>query len=335
MKSHSSIESVDIFKFIGSIMIFAMHGNALGDNECASLIFECLARWAVPFFFILSSFFLSKKIHTTEDRKSTLIVFSKRIFSLYLVWFIINLPSVFYTRIMEKGVFKISTYVDFFKNGVLGSTFLGSWYLVSTIVCAWLCYYVFQKIGTVKKLVIASFFQTFCIFNSAYIGLLPESVKNISHDMFCFPLNIFGGLFYFVIGEAIYLEKFKISGHSTIFGICLFYPLYICEILFTKSIGIFGSTDYAFCSAPLALCVVIGVMKLKLNIKNSTVYRKLSTVIYCAQSNVFLILRIMRRIGIQSHIIAFAVCALCMGVICLIVLLLQKRLSAKWVKCLT
>lgn len=45
-------DSIDLFKLLASIMIFVMHCSVLPFG------WELMSRWAVPFFFITSSFFL-------------------------------------------------------------------------------------------------------------------------------------------------------------------------------------------------------------------------------------------------------------------------------------
>ena len=50
-------DTIDLLKFLGSIMIFTMHISAFRD--CGQLVFvwEILSRWAVPFFFVTSAYF--------------------------------------------------------------------------------------------------------------------------------------------------------------------------------------------------------------------------------------------------------------------------------------
>ena len=49
-----TFDSVDIAKFIGSILIFAMHMSAFDDfGKYGSLALVLSARWGVPVFFLL------------------------------------------------------------------------------------------------------------------------------------------------------------------------------------------------------------------------------------------------------------------------------------------
>ena len=77
-------DSVDLMKFIGSIMIFTMHLNAFNDYEIVSFIFRKMTQWGVPFFFVTSSFFLFSKSENGNISKNILTKYIKRILFLYL-----------------------------------------------------------------------------------------------------------------------------------------------------------------------------------------------------------------------------------------------------------
>ncbi len=107
--------TVDLFKFIGSIFIFLMHLNMFGDSSTLRFSWELLARWAVPFFFIVSSFFLfSKEVDNNID-KQTLKKYLKRMFIRYLAWFIFNLPSLVYLSLIRPAIGLPGTWISFIK----------------------------------------------------------------------------------------------------------------------------------------------------------------------------------------------------------------------------
>ena len=120
------LDSIDVVKFIGSVLIFAMHCSALADYPVASIVLEIMARWGVPFFFICSSFLLFRKGAGRTIEKTYLHRFVFRIARLYLGWLVINLPSVFISRLLSKDLTDIGTWIEFGKNSLLSSTFTGS-----------------------------------------------------------------------------------------------------------------------------------------------------------------------------------------------------------------
>lgn len=81
-----SLESIDLAKFVASILIFAMHCDLLSDYKCASIIPQLLARWGVPFFFICSSYFLFRKSAGSLNMdKDVIHKYMLRIFFLYTI----------------------------------------------------------------------------------------------------------------------------------------------------------------------------------------------------------------------------------------------------------
>ena len=132
-----ALDAIDLAKFIASILIFSMHCALLSDYGNANLIVSLAARWGVPFFCICASYFLFRKSTNGNIDKSTLTKFLYRIGSLYLIWFIFNIPCVIIRRFYSKDLSSISTWLLFLKNSILSSTFTGSWYLTSSIFSAY------------------------------------------------------------------------------------------------------------------------------------------------------------------------------------------------------
>lgn len=157
-----------------------MHCSAFSEfGGTVSLCWELLTRWAVPFFFISSSFFLFKK----SDSKNACKVYIKRIFVLYITWFIINLPNTYYLRLHGKNLLSVSTWIKFFVNSLLSSTFTGSWFLAS---CLFSCIFVVllgRKLSTKKLLLLTSIFQIICILSSAWGGVQIPILKNIINSL--------------------------------------------------------------------------------------------------------------------------------------------------------
>ena len=196
------VDSIDLAKLLGSILIFTMHCGALNDYDQLSMIPQLLARWGVPFFFLCSAYFLFSKSSNGNIEKSTLRKYVYRIGMLYIAWFIFNLPDVIYHRLYSKDLTALGTWLVFLKNTTLSSTFVGSWFLASCIFSAWFVYLLCKKIKTKTVLGITFVFYLLCVFTSAYYGVLLSGVEKVL-TFLCFPLNIFNGCFYFALGKYI------------------------------------------------------------------------------------------------------------------------------------
>ena len=53
----TQLHGVDIAKFVGAMLVVAIHTHPLGYGSVPDYYFNCLCRIAVPFFFVTSSYF--------------------------------------------------------------------------------------------------------------------------------------------------------------------------------------------------------------------------------------------------------------------------------------
>ena len=331
-------DTIDLLKFLGSIMIFTMHISAFRD--CGQLVFvwEILSRWAVPFFFVTSAYFLFSKGENGNITRAHLGKYIKRIAALYALWLLINLPSVFYSRLYTPGIQELKTWLLFFRSAFLSSTFTGSWYLMSCIFSAFFVYLLSKKLRIGTVLAVTFLLQTVCILTSVYSGFVPESIGK-ALDLVSFPLNIFGGVFYFALGKFLFEKQnlFKrLRAGDCLFLALLFYGVYIVEIYFAKSCGVYKCSDQAFSLLPLSAFLLLACQKSALHLRSPKTLRKMSTVIYCCQGNILLFVpMVLKQYGVTASLTVFAVGALCAVGMILIVFALQKCKKCKFAGYLT
>ena len=303
----NNYNTVDLFKFIGSLMIFMLHLDIFRDSATLRYPFELLARWAVPFFFVISSFLLFSKEDPSSHNidKQTLIKYIKRIAILYAAWFIVNLPSTVYLELIRPGIGKVDTWISFIKGALLSMTFAGSWYLLSSIFSAFLLFLMSKKLPTQKCIFISILPFSLCLLTSAYGGLLPVDIFNFLR-WFRFPLNIFGGVMYFAIGKYLFENKEQFFKQPSLLYIGLaifFFILYIIEIRVTHIVGIYRVSDFAISLLPLSATLAIISIKSQLNIQHPKELRKISTIVYCAQGNILCAASAAKFIGISSFLL--------------------------------
>lgn len=105
------IESVDIFRLIAVIAVIAIHttpfrGDVFSSNETYKYIdvtINQLARFAVPFFFVISGYFWGVKIRNGADTYPTSLRMAKRISIIFLAWSAIYLLPINLGTIYEHG----------------------------------------------------------------------------------------------------------------------------------------------------------------------------------------------------------------------------------------
>ena len=333
-----SLDSVDIAKFIGSIMIFCMHGKMLGDYPGAAFALEMLDHWAVPLFFISSSYFLFRKSVNGNIEKKSLQKYIGRIGSLYLVWLLYNLPSVFYLRLYGRDLSSLNTWLVFIKNSLLSSTFTGSWYLLSCIFSAWLVYILSEKFRTKAVILMTAFLYILCVFTSAYGRILPSGVAEVTRFL-AFPLNIFNGCLYFALGKFVSENEASLLGTFTKYKALtltvVFSVLFSLEMIVTKKTGIYWQSAVAFSTVFIAFFLLLFCLQASVHIKCGRTLRKLSIIIYCCQGNVFLINTFLSGSLGWPAMNSFFVCVPAACCVCLAVLYIQKKKEWKWTQYLT
>ncbi|MBR7040537.1 MAG: acyltransferase [Clostridia bacterium] len=332
-----NFDSVDIAKFIGSVLIFAMHCAAFGDYKKAQSVLEITARWGVPFFFISSSYFLFRKSTGESIERKTLLHYLHRIGMLYLCWFIFNLPSI-YIRLCENDITSVSTWLIFIKNAVISSTYMGSWFLVSCMFSACLVYWLGKRFRTENILAFTLPLYFVCVFSSAYKGVLPEQTAKIP-EFLCFPINIFSGCFYFALGKYVSENGSKLKKYcaktTALLLFIILYLLFITEIIVTKHLNILDSTDAAFSTAALSFALFLFCLQSNIRIRNGVLLRKLSVMIYCCQGNVLIFNRFCKRMLGGHSLIAFMISCIVVAAISILVFAVQKRRKWKWLDYLT
>lgn len=108
-KGHSRIESVDIFRVLAIIAVISIHTTPFGevqDNQAYALLNVAInqgARFAVPFFFVISGFFFAKKINAGSGLLSTTNNYLKRLFTIWLFFSVIYILPYDLIAAFEHG----------------------------------------------------------------------------------------------------------------------------------------------------------------------------------------------------------------------------------------
>ena len=346
---------IDLLKFIASLMIFTMHCNPFEKYMPAQVGVQILARWGVPFFFVSSAFFLCRKGRysavgggTYNISRETLLSFVRRIALLYFIWFIYNLPNVFVSRLYGKNLLSVSTWSRFMTEAVFSSTFTGSWFLVSCIFSAWMIFLLSKRFQTLTIVILTLPFYLICsIPAKAYPFLSPAMADGL--NFLCFPMNIFAGLFYFSIGKFISEKETgllkKIDAKKAAVFVLLFYSVYAVGYFLLHGLGRYSSSPVLYGRtyivslflAPTAVSLFLLCLASKTTIQNHIRLRKMSTIIYCAQGNLIVVIKriLQKKLGFESMALIYIVLLVLMAAIVTCVLLLQRKSKWKWTGYLT
>lgn len=144
-----SYNSIDLFKFIAAILVVAIHTHPFGENPDVDYYFTCFCRIAVPFFFITTSFFFFRKA------KPDIKAYTKRLSILYLLWFIIELPLVYYRFFVAFDHPLPIQILNLFRSLFFSNTWAASWYIMASIIAVNIVYFLSRKINNKNLLLLA------------------------------------------------------------------------------------------------------------------------------------------------------------------------------------
>ena len=210
--------SLDFMKFWCAIMVIALHsvtysmqglsvdGGLPHDTSNVLLVYllpvaHLLTRYAVPFFFVTSSFFLFSKLNSQPADKCSIVKhFVKRILILYTFWLVLNIPIV-----LSKHVFSSTSLAwwQILVKLVVWGLYDGAWYMVSMIVATLIVYALRNR--TKLLIVVGILGYLLACLSSSYLGLLEttpiypvvEAIHQIG-AIYHTPLN---ALIFVVIGK--------------------------------------------------------------------------------------------------------------------------------------
>lgn len=208
MKKRNNL--IDILKFVAAIMVVGIHTGPLNSFNILlnNVIFQGVARLAVPFFFVISAYFLFSKYKKNKDIE-VLYLYIKRLGKLYLFWFIVLFPVIFKIRYLwlvpELG--RKGALFAFIKELIWSSSFQGSWYLNASMVCACIIFILQKKMNMKKIFIVCSCCFMFSVVVSGYYELFSSFIGNAYEKYVYFfsePYNTFVvGMIYFALGKYI------------------------------------------------------------------------------------------------------------------------------------
>lgn len=222
------IKSVEIFRLIAIIGVIAIHtrpfemGSDYEWYKDANFIINQLARFSVPFFFVISGFFWGLKVRNgNNDPIAIANISAKRITYLYLFWSAIYLIPYDITRIIDHGLagpigevwWTIKTIIKNPTLLVTQGTKSHTWFLASLIYSIYICAFLIKKNSHITLIVTSILFYAYSVLSQAYLDTPLEIRVN---DCFNTRNGPFFGLILFASGY--YISKMKNTSKWIIYG---------------------------------------------------------------------------------------------------------------------
>lgn len=299
---------LDAFKFIAALSVVGIH--TFPSKSILGSDLKILARFSVPFFFIVSGYFLFKKISFREKEKDKKILFNyiKRILKVYLSWLIFYIPF-FIVSIMNfvKGEMDLRGKISFILSILLGYVpRIGvSWYLIALVMSVFIIYYIRSYFGEKVLLTIGIVSFLIGVFTSTY-GKWYFDIEWIKQVPFygSISFSIISTICYVIIGYflANYVFEKPLNNLFLVLGIVIFSYVGLKEVKFAQQLGVFYDAQNYFTLPIVAVLVVILSFNLEnIRIPGSDFLRKSSIIIYLAQNPIkYLLFYAASQLGIQK-----------------------------------
>lgn len=310
--SVASFAGIDLFKFIMAIIVVAIHSQPFFDNEAACDIFKSISRYAVPFFFLCSGFFIGRRLdaaQSTAEKCGMLRAYASKILRLYLIWSLIYLPLAVYHYCRDSIPF-VKALLLYIRGLLLIGEHFNSWqlwYLLSllfAIALLWLLIrlnahaWVLAVVSCIALVISACFSQ---LVQSQVTGLLLVMKELVSLSIA--NGKILQGLFYFPVGTL--LSRRTLPGISAAIILCAGYGT-------ARLAGdeLWLLSDLAYALSDIALFSLVSQLPLKSSSITDTA-RRLSTYVYFMHMLVFsfisiILLRDDSRLGMGMFLMTAA-----------------------------
>ena len=277
--------TIDLFKFISSILIIGIHTNLFVDiNDTLNFaVVDIICRLAVPFFAVCSGYFLSKSLAKNEYVAKPIKKQEWKLIKLYALWAVLylaySIPIWIKSGWMSFGAFK-----DYALATVTQGCHYHLWYLISLIYALPLFYLCVRFIKNRKLLfVIMIVLYIIKALSYGYSPWLPgfmQSAFQIGNKFSALFDAVFLLLPLLLLG--FFITHHKISFKFSLSGFLVSFILLPVEAFTLK---VFGqeSVSFIFMTFPTAyfLFSLISQLDWKLNGKVCSVLGASSLMIYC------------------------------------------------------
>lgn len=183
-------KNIDLFRLIASLMIVAIHiyPFATINMDIDYTFTRILFRIAVPFFLMITGFFLLPKALSNKEKLEK---YTLKILKIYIISMLIYFPINIY-----NGYLKDIDVFTFLKDIFIDGPFYHLWYFPALMLGLWITYYFIKKLR--YPLVLFLILYGIGLFGDSYYGLI--SSLPIVKEFYGFLFMIFGytrnGLFY-------------------------------------------------------------------------------------------------------------------------------------------
>ena len=303
MNRNKEYAGVDYFKLIAAFLVIAIHTSPLATySEIGDFVLtRIIARVAVPFYFMVSGYFLiSRYAYNTDKLKN----FLKKMVVIYEISIFLYIPVNVYNHYFSMEYLLPNLLKDFFFDG----TMYHLWYLPASMLGAVIAWFLVRKVGFYKALWLTGLLYFAGMFGDSYYGLISgifgvERVYHFLFDLFDYTRNgIFFAPIFFVMGGMIADRPIGYSRKVSLIGLCCSGLLMLCEGLVLHTLG--SQRHDSMYVALLPCMYFLFILLLHFKGQRKKVLRTMALVIYIVHPMVIVAVRLLAKIlGLQAMLV--------------------------------
>lgn len=298
-------DGIDLFKYIMAYAVVIIHADAF-ESTTLPFFIEWIIRQAVPFFFIVSGFFLHRKAIQLDHSQKANLYLSRAInlLRIFGVWLIIYLPlSIIYffhehftfAEILRNYIFTVLVYGQSFMAMPL-------WFIYSLSLSCFLLF-ICSKTNHNRLILLILGIGVYLVEWIDKTSLLSITPNQLIHTMFLYTHRTLGGLIYIVAGTMIFkLIKTSFIFQKGIFCILVSILLFYFKFPFWQ---LFGGCGF----------MLIGI---DLNLSSSSIWSKLRQqsmwIYYTHMLFIFPLSQVLKKGYIEDGLNFFIICILTCGI---------------------
>ena len=238
MAQTKHLSGIDYFRLAAAFMVIAIHVAPLSSwNETADfMVTYCLARVAVPFFFMVTGYFVfAPYLFSNFRKKEKFRRFLSKNTALYLSVSLFYLPVIFYSGKLPKSV------PAFLKDLFFDGTFYHLWYFPAVItgclLLALLC-----RISVTAAVAYSSAAYVFGLLGDSYYGAAKEVpvLSSVLDGVFSVSSHTRNGVFFapvfILLGALIAVYRIHLPRHTCCIGLAASLFLLLAEGYLTYSL---------------------------------------------------------------------------------------------------
>lgn len=239
MKRSKSYTGIDCARLVFAFLIIAIHTSplAVASDTADFVLTRVIARTGVPFFFMVSGFFLISRYTCNNGR---LAAFIKKTILIYGIAILIYIPVNIY-----NGYFLTDNLLPYIiKDIVFDGTLYHLWYLPASALGAVISWYFVKKLDFTKALITAAALYIVGLFGDSYYGIIENipMVKEFYSLVFQVTDYTRNGIFFapvfFILGGYIAENRGKFPLGINICGFVVSFGLMLAEALMLHSFNV-------------------------------------------------------------------------------------------------